>query len=175
MKLFILAAMTADGYVARDTQHLAHAWTTYEDKRLFTWLTKWAKVIIVGNQTYKTFERTFPDRRIIVMTRSPKDQTNNGPADHVEFTDEAPNKLLARLEAEGVTGVAICGGPQIYDLFKTTGLIHDFYITIQPGFFGTGLKLFTHELSMRLKLDEAQISTKDDTVILHYVDTASAD
>jgi dihydrofolate reductase len=169
MKIFILAATTADGYVARGTSHLAHAWTTYEDKRLFTWLTKWAKVIIVGHSTYRTFERPFADRRIIVYTRGPEPK-DKGLAEHVEFTAEPPEALLKRLESEGVTGVAICGGPQIYDLFMQTGLVHDFYLTIQPAFFGTGMKLFDHELDTRLKLDEAQISTKDDTVILHYIE-----
>ncbi|HUD11502.1 MAG TPA: dihydrofolate reductase family protein [Candidatus Saccharimonadia bacterium] len=164
MKVFILAAQTADGYVGRNATHLAHTWTTYEDKRLFTWITKWAHVMVVGGNTYRTFDRDLPGRRLIVYTRS-----QHAPKDNVEFTSEPPEQLLSRLEKEGVKGVAICGGTQIYDLFMQSGLVQELYITIQPKLFGAGISLFQTSLDLDLKLDEAQVSTKDDTVILHYL------
>ena len=168
MKVFILAALTADGFVARNVNHPSNEWTGYQDKRLFTWLTKWGKTLIVGHNTYKTFNgRALPGRRIIVLTRDPGAQP---PAEGVEFTNESPDKLLARLEAEKTIGVAIIGGLQTYDIFMKSGLVHDFYLSIQPLFFGKGLHLFESTTEMRLELSEAQVSTADSTVILHYID-----
>lgn len=172
MKVFILAALTADGFVAKNANHPAQEWTGYQDKRLFTWLTRWGKVIICGHNTYKTFDRVMSGRRVIVYTSKPDIQA---PREGVEFTNEPPEQLLARLESEKVTGVAICGGLQVYSLFMKAGLVHDFYLTIQPVFFGKGLPLFDSETDMQLELSEAQVSTADNTVILHYVDTAATD
>src|ERR1700683_258491 len=172
MKVFILAALTADGFVAKNANHPAQEWTGYQDKRLFAWLTRWGKVIIVGHNTYKTFDRVLTGRRIIVYTSEPDKQT---PSEGVEFTNEPPDKLLTRLQSEKVTGVAICGGLQVYNLFMQARLVHDFYLTIQPLFFGQGLPLFDTSVDMRLSLSEAQVSTADNTVILHYVDEAAID
>jgi dihydrofolate reductase len=167
MQVFILAAQTADGYVARNPSQTSREWTGYQDKRLFTWLTKQAKVAVIGHNTYKTFDQPFPRRRTIVYTMKPHEQAAK---DGVEFTNEPPAQLLKRLESEGEPGVAICGGAAIYDLFMRAGLVHDFYLTIQPHFFGEGLKLFTNPMQKSLELLETQVSTADQTVILHYVE-----
>lgn len=166
MKTFIIAALTADGYVAKNPTHTSRDWTAYEDKRLFTWLTKWAKVIVVGHNTYKTFDRPFPGRRLIVYTSRPEDHTAAG---DVEFTNVDPKTLLARLEQEKVAGVAICGGVQVYSMFLTSGLVREFYLSVQPVIFGQGMTLFNAPAEMQLDLAEAQISTADNMVILHYV------
>ena len=113
MNVFIIAAITVDGFIGRDANHLAD-WTSPEDKKLFVKLTKQAGIIVMGSRTFATIGRALPGRRTIVYTSHPESITAEG----VEATSEAPADLLARLEREGATGVAICGGASIYRLMK---------------------------------------------------------
>ena len=69
MKIFIIAAVSADGYIAKDS-HRPAMWTSKADKRRFIELTKRAGVIIMGSATYKTIGRPLKDRVNIVYSRS---------------------------------------------------------------------------------------------------------
>ncbi|MCL5782229.1 MAG: dihydrofolate reductase, partial [Patescibacteria group bacterium] len=60
MKCFIIAALSADGYIARDEHHPAF-WTSKEDKKRFVELTKRAGVVIMGSTTYTTIARPLKD------------------------------------------------------------------------------------------------------------------
>lgn len=162
MNVFIIAAVSLDGMIGRDSGHGAD-WTSKEDKKLFKELTKQAGVIVMGSKTFKTIGRALPDRRNIVMTRSPDDSYPEG----VEPTNEAPEQLLARLEQEGATSVAICGGAEIYYLFMQHQLVDELYITVEPVVFGTGVPLFRNTLNTKLQLSESRQLNKN-CVLLHY-------
>src|SRR5690242_1501293 len=115
MKVFLVATMSADGYIARDEKHLSTTWNTNSDRVLFTRITKRAGVVVCGYTTYATFagiRQTLKDRRLIVYTRQKRE-----PVEGVEFTSEPPLELLKRLESEGAKGLAVCGGTQIYKMF----------------------------------------------------------
>lgn len=162
MKVFLIAAISADGYIGRNNTHSAD-WTGGEDKKKFIQLTKEAGVIIMGSTTFRTIGKALPDRRNIVYTLNPQTIT----ADGVETTDEEPAELLQRLEAEGCQAVAICGGASIYDLFIRGGLVDEVYLTAVPVFFGKGLPLFTGRLNIVLEHIETQ-TLLDGSVFSHY-------
>jgi len=163
VKVFIIAALTADGFIGRDSGHTAD-WTGGEDKKVFTRLTKEAGVMVMGSRTLATIGRALPDRRTIVYTSRPADITIEG----VEPTNEPPADLLKRLEKEGSKAVAIAGGASIYRLFMDAGLVDELYLTYVPILFGQGVTLFSGELSSRLELlDETKLA--DGAVVLHYI------
>jgi len=163
MRIFMIAAVTADGFIGRDAEHEAD-WTNKEDKRTFVELTKEAGTMIFGSTTYKTIGRALPDRRMIVMTSQP----DNQPAvEGVEFTNESPKNLVERLEKEGVTAVAICGGAKIYTAFMQAGLIQEVYLTVEPILFGTGVALFSSDLDQRLELINSK-PLNQHTLLQHY-------
>jgi dihydrofolate reductase len=164
MKVFILATQTADGYIARDSDQLSTSWTTRSDKILFSRLTKQAGVVVMGRNTFATIGTGLPGRRVIVYTRQKRE-----PVEGVEFTAEPAADLLKRLEAEGAKGVAVSGGLHIYNLFMETGLVNEFYFTVQPVFFGQGMKMFDLHLDTKLQLVDAAVSAEDGTVTLHYL------
>ena len=56
IKVFIIAAISADGFIAKDTNHPA-MWTSKADKKRFIELTKRAGVVIMGATTFKTLEK----------------------------------------------------------------------------------------------------------------------
>ena len=162
MKVFIIAAISADGFIARSTNELAN-WTSAEDKKLFVKLTKEAGVMVMGATTLATIGRALPGRRTIVYTTHPEDLTVEG----VEPTAEDPALLVERLAAEGASAVAICGGRSIYSLFMQAGLVNELYLTVEPTVFGVGIGLFKDSLDARLSLiDTTKLS--DDVILLHY-------
>jgi dihydrofolate reductase len=163
MKVFIVAALTADGFIGRDSGHTAD-WTGTEDKKVFVRLTKEAGTMIMGSRTFATIGRALPGRRTIVYTSKPEQITAEG----VETTNQEPKKLLARLERGGVNAVAICGGASIYALFMQAGVVDELYLTYVPVLFGTGVPLFSQELNASLELAE-ETKLADGSVLLHYI------
>ncbi len=162
MKVFLIAAITADGFIGRGAYHTAD-WTSPEDKKLFVRLTKEAGVMVFGSRTFETIGRALPGRRTIVYTSQPSKITAEG----VEATSESPTDLVKRLETEGAPGLAVCGGASIYSLFMHAGVVEELYITVEPLLFGQGLPLFGDKLETTLRLlDTSKLN--DNAVLLHY-------
>src|SRR5687768_2264949 len=134
MRTFIIAALTADGFIGRDSGHLAD-WTGKEDKKIFGELTKEAGVIVMGSRTHATIGRALPERRNIVYTSQPEKITAKG----VETTNEAPAELVRRLADEGSKALAVCGGATVYDMFMRAGVVDELYLTYVPVLFGKGV------------------------------------
>lgn len=163
MKVYLLAALTADGFIARHTEHAAD-WTSPEDKKFFVTLTKESGIMIMGRKTFDTIGRSLPGRKTIVYTR---DTVTLQSLSDVETTSEPPAILLERLEASGAQSVVICGGSAIYSLFMKSGLVSDVYLTIEPIFFGQGVTLFHDTIDFSLELLETRQLNKS-TLLNHY-------
>nr|AIA17374.1 Dihydrofolate reductase [uncultured bacterium] len=163
MKVFIIAALSADGYIGIDASHRATSWTTKADLQFFVRKTKEAGTIVMGRKTFETIERPLKDRRLIVLTSKPEDIT----IEDVEATSESLAELVARLEREGVTTLAVCGGSSIYTQFMEAGLAEELFITVMPKIFGQGLPLFGRQLDINLRLQHTE-QLGENTVLLHY-------
>lgn len=144
MTVFIIAALTADGFIGRDSSHLAD-WTSKEDKRFFVEMTKKAGVVVMGSNTYETIGKPLPGRLNIVYSR---EKTYEG----VETTQKPPLELLEGLQKQGYRKVAICGGATIYNMFMEAGVVNKLYLTIEPVLFGSGIRLFQKEFEKKLEL-----------------------
>ena len=165
MKVLLLAAMSADGFIGTDAAHRSLDWRSKEDASFFIAKTKEAGVIIMGSVTYKTFriKRAPPGRRLIVYTRNPESIVG----EDVEATDEPPRELLERLKKEGFDSVVIGGGATINKLFIDEGLVDELYLTIEPVLFGDGVDLLSGPVSARLEmLDLKKIG--NNTLLVHY-------
>lgn len=173
MKVIIVAAMTADGYIGQNTDHLATTWTNEDDKYLFTHFIKEAGNMVMGLNTFLTtaqkypsvFTKSMPERRLIVYTRNPEAVTQYP---KVEATQEDPKELVRRLETEGVKTLAICGGTQIYTMFMKADVVDDLYIDMQATLFGAGVPIFNEPIDTALHLEDIK-RIGDNNVLLHYV------
>ncbi len=161
MKVFLIAAITADGFIAKDKNQVSTAWNSAEDKKHFVELTKRAGVVVMGSTTFETFGRPLKDRLNIIYSKSGK--TFEG----TETTDLSPKELIASLEERGMSEVAICGGSAIYTLFMEAGVVDTLYLTIEPVIFGNGIKLFNKPLDTKLEL-VAERKTDTGTIFLEY-------
>lgn len=161
MKTFIIAAVSADGFIAKDTQHSPMYWTSKADKKRFVELTKKAGVVVMGSATYKTIGAPLKERVTIVYSKS---QT----FPDVEVTQKSPIELINELEGRGFKEVAICGGSQIYTMFLKAGVVDTVYLTVEPILFGKGISIFNDDLKYHLKLESALTSTASGSVLIEY-------
>lgn len=140
MHVFIIAAITNDGFIAQTTQQKSTRWTSKEDYHFFTARTKQAGVVIMGSTTYATIGHPLKDRLNIVYTK----HLQTSPHPQLRYTNLPPQELIASLENEGFTEAAICGGASIYTLFLKSGLVNTLYLTVHTHItFGRGIPLFT--------------------------------
>ena len=163
MKVFIIAAMSLDGFIGLNSDHLAD-WTSKEDKQLFVELTKEAGVMVMGSNTFQTIGRGLPGRKTIVYSRS---MSLDGVEGDVEVSALQPKELVQQLEQDGYQSVAICGGAQIYTMFLQAGIVTDLYISIEPLLFGSGISLAAGVERLDLRLVEHRL-LNDQTLLLHY-------
>jgi dihydrofolate reductase len=170
MKVFIIASMTADGFVALGPDHFAMDWTSPEDVKHFVKLTKQAGVMVVGSRTFDTIltaGRRLPGRKIVVYSSRPEAYPSDVRPDPTDVTTESPATLLKRLAAEGYKEVAICGGAQIYNLFMQAGVVTDLHLTVEPKLFGQGVPLFSAPLERDLRLVSCD-KLNENTLAFHY-------
>jgi dihydrofolate reductase len=161
IKVFIIAAVSADGFIAKDTQHSPMYWSSKADKKRFVELTKRAGVVVMGSSTYKTIGQPLKERINIVYSK-------NHNFEGIEVTQKSPIELINDLEARGFKEVAICGGSQIYTMFMKAGVVDTLYITVEPILFGKGISIFNDDLHYKLVLQNSQISDSTGTLLTEY-------
>lgn len=139
MYVILLAAMSADGFIARHTNEEA-LWTSKEDKRFFVKKTKEYGTLIMGRTTWETINRPLPDRRIIVLSSRP---SATPPPESVEFRAGEPHAIINNLAQEGVDKVVIVGGAKVYSDYLKAGLVDELWLSTESIIFGSGIPLVT--------------------------------
>ena len=144
MEVFLIAAVTLDGYIGRSETDRSFDWTTPEDKVEYVAKIKKAKHLVMGSKTLKTFQKFPPGTICHVYTQHPADFKTEGLSQAASYfpTNVAPEVLMAELAVQGVAEVAICGGASIYQQFLAAGVVTKIYLTVEPILFGSGIKLF---------------------------------
>lgn len=152
MRIVLIATLTADGFIAKDSHHLVD-WSSKSDKATFVRVTKELGTMVMGANTFATIGRALPGRRSIVLTHHPERITAEG----VETTQESAIELISRLEAEGVPGLAVCGGAQVYTQFMQSGLVQELYLVTEAYLMGQGITLFQEPISDKIELVESNV------------------
>ncbi len=163
MKLILLMAVTADGKIARSSDHFPD-WTGPADKRFFACRSREAGVVIMGSKTFDTLAKPLPGRRNIVLSRDPA-RVSRPP--QLVFTSRPPGEILAGLATEGFSEAILAGGSRINTLFAARGLIDEVILTVSPLLFGQGISLFSTGLDLHLELLDLQ-RLDEHLVLLHY-------
>lgn len=168
MHVFLIAAVSVDGFIDRGSHQASTEWTSPEDKKFFRERTKQAGIMIVGRTTFETIGRALPGRKIFVLSSQPKPEKYAAiPDEAVEYTSQSPQELLQRLETAGSAEVAICGGSSVYKQFMEASLVQTLYLTMEPIIFGEGIKLVAGALDVKLQLKNIT-NLSEQTVLLEY-------
>lgn len=160
MKVILIAAISADGFIARSHDEPSKK-TSKADKQVFVELTKQAGTIVMGGTTFRTIGKALPRRRNIVYSR----QTIEVP--DIEVTQEPPKELVERLISQGVHTLAVCGGREVYDMFLAAELVDELYLTVEPAVYGQGVSLASSKLDVSLRLIGSR-QLNENTMLLHY-------
>ena len=163
MKLTLMMAQSADGFIAKNHHHFPD-WTCSADKKLFKRMTQEAGVLIMGSRTYATIGKPLPGRLNVVYTRHPERYEA-----HKDFllTSLEPPKLLEVLQARGYRHAVLTGGAEINALFAGYNLIDEIMLTVSPLTFGRGISLFAEAAEMPLALLACK-NLDANTLLLHY-------
>lgn len=164
MKIWLVAAMSLDGFIAQAADQNSLEWTSKEDTKFFVQKTKEAGVVIMGRKTFDTIGKGLKGRRLIVMTRQEGLVSEH---EGVEYTTQQPAELIQTLASEGVETLVVGGGSAIYRAFLEEGLVTDVFLTVEPILFGHGVPLCHLEAPQRLQFLEAH-QLGEQTVMLHY-------
>ena len=163
MHVTLMVAITADGKIARGSDHYPD-WTGKADKRLYVEVTRKAGVMIMGSRTFDTIGRVLPGRKTVVMTRNPNRRSHR---DDLVFTSAPPEQIIDELASQGYKEAVVVGGATINYLFARKGLIDELILTIAPFAFGTGLSIFSDAVDMKLSLTKCW-QLDDNTVCVRY-------
>lgn len=162
MHIVLMMAVTADGKIARSSDHFPD-WTSPEDKKMFQAVSKEHGVVIMGEKTFKTFPKPLPDRLNVVFTleKNPPDTAG------VKWVSGEPEKVLAELEKEGYKSAILGGGTYMNSQFLEQKLIDEIWLTLEPKIFGDGLGVFGGDFEVDLKLISLE-KINDDSVVVKY-------
>ena len=164
MKVFLIAAMSADGKIAECESQSSLDWTSAEDTQFFVEKTKEIGTVVMGRKTFATIGKPLKDRRLIVMTANPDSRAAE---EGVEFTSNDPATLVQRLQAEGCEQIVIAGGASVYGQFLSAGLVDEVFLTVEPVLFGRGVPLATDVGRVNLEfVDVRQLNSR--AIVLHY-------
>ena len=156
MEVFIIAAITADGFIARSENDRSFDWTSPEDKQFYLRQIKRADAIIMGRKSFATISKYPKGSRWIIYTSDPNSFTNPSPkVITASGTNQDPVQVIKQLKSEGRQTVAVGGGASIYTQFLQAGVVNKLYLTVEPIIFGQGVKLFAEPIkNVKLQLEK---------------------
>lgn len=168
MKVILVASITADGFIAKKSDQSSLDWTSREDTKFFVQKTKETGYLIMGSKTFDTINSKhlpFKDRTIIVLTRSKKFEQFS--RDEVRAESGSAQEICEKLSQEGVDEVVLAGGSEVYTQFIANNLVDEVFLTVEPVFFGEGVKLFNEKIDISMELIEV-IDLSSQTKVLHF-------
>lgn len=168
IKKILIVAQSLDGFIAQSREQISTDWTSAADRQFFAQKTREIGVMLMGSTTFATIGKPLPGRVTILLTRSATfagAQVLDGkPLENNLYITAGldDEQVFSLLEKSGVKQIAICGGASVYQHFLSHNLVDEIYLTLEPVFLGSGIKLLpdglltsqTWQLQERLALDK---------------------
>ncbi|MFA4941215.1 MAG: dihydrofolate reductase family protein [Patescibacteria group bacterium] len=158
----MMMAITLDGKIAKNSDHFPD-WTSKEDKKLFSKISKEHGVVMMGAKTFATFPAPLPERLNVVFTL----EKNPPKIEGVKWVTGEPELILEELEKMGYKSALLGGGAFLNTLFLEKKLIKKIILTIEPKVFGDGISLFNKDFNINLKLLDLQ-KINEDAIMVKY-------
>ena len=170
MKRVLIFVSTLDGKVTKWGDPHVQTWSSQKDHDYFQKTWSESEIIVMGSNTFNVEPpKHSKDHILIIMTTHPSDYKDKEVLGQLEFTDEAPKLIMARLKKAGYERVLVVGGPHISTSFLKDQLIDELWLTIEPKIFGIGGNFVIEEkLDISLYLDSYEKVNKQGTLILKY-------
>ncbi len=163
MEVFIIAALSLDGFLGRSADHSSITWRSKEDSDFFMQKTREACAVVMGSTTFSTMRRPMPGRKHYVLTSNTQ-QYSSYDENLVVGLNFQPKQVVELAKQDGYSQLAICGGSSVYTQFMQAGLVDKLYLTIEPVLFGQGIKLFNDSIEANLNLVQTH-HLSDQTIV----------
>ncbi len=170
MKIVLIFVATLDGKITRSGDPLIRKWASKDDQEYFRAVWKDSRLIVMGSSTYNA-DRIKPavNQCFIVMTSEPEKYKELEIPGQLEFLDNSPAQLSARLEEQGYKNMLLVGGAHIATSFLKEQLVDELWLTIEPRIFGTGSNfVIEEELDIELSLISCEKVNDRGTLITKY-------
>ena len=141
-EIILIAAVTVDGFIARHSNEITK-WT--KDLHLFKKQTMGSSVIM-GSKTFNTLSKELKGREVIVINRS-----------------DNPKEIIRGISSNKCF---IAGGGKTNSRFYS--LLTHLYITPHPHIFGTGVKLFSDQISELSLIFENSVEVSKEEGVFQY-------
>ena len=164
MKVTMMMAVTADGKIAKNSNHFPD-WTSKEDKEYFFKVSKEYGVIMMGDKTFYTLPGPLPGRLNVVFTLNKNPKKIKG----VKWVAGEPGDILSELGEMGHKKALLGGGAFLNGLFLEKKLIDEIILTIEPKIFGQGLSLFNKDFDINLELLEIKKLNKNSFAVRYKI------
>ncbi|HEY4389929.1 MAG TPA: dihydrofolate reductase family protein [Paenibacillus sp.] len=143
-KVVLYVAMSLDGYIARTDGSVDWLFDVEGDGGDNGYGEFYSTVgtVVMGRLTYDEVlklseEFPYADKPCYVLSR-----TEQPPAPHVTFTNEALDTLIPRIKADSEGVVWLVGGGQLVAACLEARLLDELIITVTPKILGEGIPLF---------------------------------
>jgi dihydrofolate reductase len=181
MHTVAVAVTSIDGYLTRHDGAGTQEWASAEDHAHFVGLLRSCDVSVMGGETFRASADPILSavtaavssgqvlRRRVIWTRDPSNYANVAVDGALEFTAEPLTEVIARLSTDGHRRCAVVGGGQIYGALLAADLVDEVSLTIEPLFFGEGIRHTGTGFAMDRRFalrDMARLN--DDTILLTY-------
>lgn len=153
-----------------------YKWSSKEDFKHFQQIRSQHNLLVMGSGTFNSVKesdiaglRAEKDRLRIIMTSKPQSYKEYVVPGQLEFSNETPTALVARLEKAGFTKLLLVSGGRLATSFLKANLIDELLLTIEPYIFGNG-EPFVHEekFAIKLALLSAKKLNTQGTLLLKY-------
>lgn len=178
MTVYMIAAMSADGFIGPSDNRDFVSWTSQVHKSWFERRTKEIGVVVVDPFTYSFLGNAPLSDRLTVVVSDAEVITTPAPGSIIpEFrtqrrtkvvrVKEDPYVVISELVDKNYPEMAIYGNTSIVNSFMEVGLVDILYLTIESRIFGRGSGLFSDRLSRSISLTAVQ-QLSSEAVLLTY-------
>lgn len=171
MKIVLAMVESADGKITYGDDPKIFRWTSKEDQEHWNQLKDQAKLIVMGSKTYlaaKKIMQLEPGKLRVILTREPAKFADQVVPGQLEFSNETPTELVARLEKQGHQEMLLAGGAEINGLFFDADLVNELILTVEPKLLGHGKPITTQTVISHMQLLKIEKLNEQGTLLLHY-------
>ena len=170
MKVTLVMLSTVDGKIVKWEDGDTYSWNSAEDKKHFDSFVKEAKLIVMGSKTFEVAKPSPKEGVLrIVLTSNPDQYKAMEIPGMLEFTNEDPATLVAKLAKLGYKDLLLVGGGGVNTTFFQANLVDTLWLTIEPKIFGKGKMIVSQvPMDVELKLEMLKQLNKQGTLLLRY-------
>lgn len=172
MKLILVMVTSLDGHSTNGIAEGTHSWNSLEDQKYFQQVIENGSLLIMGSATFDGAIKTMKHERgklRVIITRTPEKYEDQKIPGQLEFTNETPTDLIARLESQGFSEGFLLGGAHTNTAFFKEKLVTEMWQTLEPKILGIGNGIVGEEtMDISLRLLDSQKLNNEGTLLLKY-------